>query len=510
MKSMKSSELKSIKTVPKAKKRKVLLINPKRKNVKFTFPHNGLAMLATLLKKRGHEVLVVDYAFLFEDQNTDISFFIEKFNPDIIGISIYTPNANEANAILSRVHEINPKIPIIMGGPHATLYTDILKKDRRIGYIVKAEAELVIIPLVESAKKEKNPKIIQAKEVVDVNILPLPDYKTFYKWELMTHYPIMTSRGCPNKCSFCASFGLSYRRWRARKPEECIQELELAKKEISPHLKFVVFDDNPTVNIKRFNEFLELYSKRINSELVVVNTRADGIDDAFLELLKKCNVPMISIGVEHAHPEVFKLINKGETLEQIEEACRLIKKHKLRLCISFVIGLPGDNLERTKASIDFCRRVKADQYSINQINPYKYTSAREWFDENNANLYNEIGYDAQPLTSFECETPIVETPDFTREEREKAFYMFLLGVADPRLKLRKLSKIFSVAKKYNLHREFIYWLPRGVATSLKEDKKYIVAAWTIYKTDGFGHLLKRYQALRKQQKAYKLEQSKQN
>jgi len=229
----------------------------------------------------------------------------------------------------------------------------------------------------------------------------------------------MTSRGCPNQCSFCASFGLS-RKSRARKVEECIKELEKAKEEISPHLKFVVFDDNPTVIKTRFNKFLDLYVKKIKSELSIVNTRADGIDDEFLVLLKRCKVSVISIGVEHAHPEVYNLINKGETLEQIEKACKLIKKHRIKLAVSFVIGLPKDNIERTRESIRFCKRVKADIFSINQICPYKGTRARDLFEQSNARIYNEVGFDAQHVTTFECEEPIVETPDFTKEEKKKS------------------------------------------------------------------------------------------
>lgn len=503
---MKSKELKNIKPVQKTKSKRILFINPKRKNVMFSFPHNGLAMLGTLLKKRGHEVSIIDYAFLFEDQDTDISYFINRFKPDFIGISIYTPNANEAEALLSKVHDLYPKTPILMGGPHATLYSDLLKDDKRIDYIVKGEAEPVIISLIENAKKEKSPVIVEPTEIVDINDLPYPDYKIFYKWQNMTHYPIMTSRGCPNKCSFCASFGLSYRRWRARSPEDCIKELELAKKEISPHLKIIVFDDNPTVNKKRFHEFLDLYSKRIKSELVIVNTRADGIDEEFLKLAKKCGVQQISLGAEHLHPEVYKYINKGETVEQIEEACRLIKKYKFRLCLSFVIGLPNDNIERTKTNINFLRKIKADHISVSQLNPFKHTTARELLEERNAKLSNEIGYDAQPLTKFECETPIVETPDFTIKEREKAYYMYLLGIADPRLKLKDILRIYSVAKKYGLNSEFFFWFPRGVVTSLKEKRRYLLNAWIIYRTDGFNHLLKRYKILRKQEKLYKLAQ----
>ncbi len=490
-----------LRNIPKTKKKKrILLINPKRNGVLFTMPHNGLATLAAIIKKRGHEVLIVDYAFLFEDQDKDISFFMEKFKPDVVGVSIYTTNAPEAEKIISRVNEISPNLPLLVGGPHASLYFDLLEKNKKIDYIFKGEAELTIIKIIENAKKQKHPQIVQSSSLVDISLLPFPDYKSFYKWELMTNYPIMTSRGCPFQCSFCASANLAYRKWRARKSDECLVELRQAQKEISPNLKFVVFDDNPITDKQRFKEFLKMYSREIKAELTVVNVRADGVDDEFLDLLKKCHVQFISVGVEHANPEVFKLINKGETLGQIEKACLLIKKHKISLGMSFVIGSPKDSLEKTKDSIRFARKFKADECSINLICPYRYTAARKWFEENQATLYNEVGYDVAPLGSLRCESPVVETPEFTKKEREKAYYMFLLGVADERFKLSKLPEIFQIAKEYDMYSDFFFWLPRGILMELKQMRKFAKRAVSIYKNYGFNYLVKRYIIFKKQTK----------
>jgi radical SAM superfamily enzyme YgiQ (UPF0313 family) len=488
------------KQVTSKNKKRVLLVNPKRKDVLFTTPHNGLAILAGIIKSGGHEVKVIDYAFSFKLKEKSISFFIEEFKPDIIGISIYTPNAYDAEELINSINKNHPKIPLIAGGPHATLYPDFLEKTKKIDYIFRGEADLTILNVIKNAKKQKNPVIVDSRALVDLDSLPLPDYKSFYDWKSMTNYSIMTSRGCPFQCSFCASAGLAYRRWRSRDPEKCIQELEKAQKEISKNLKFVVFDDNPITDKQRFKEFLKMYSERVKAELTIVNVRADGVDDEFLELLKKCKVNFISIGVEHAHPEVFELINKGESLDQIERAARLIKKHKLGLGLSFVIGVPKDTLERTKRSIKFCKKIKADEYSINLIVPYRYTAARKWFEKNNARFYNEIGYDAQPLTQLRCWPPAVETPDFTRKEREKAYYMFLMGVADSRLRLSKLHEIFSIAREYGLYSDFFSWLPRGILSELKLARKFARRALSIYMNYGFLYLVKRYIIFKKQKR----------
>ncbi|MDP1729036.1 MAG: radical SAM protein, partial [archaeon] len=387
---MKSIDIKNMKKIDSKNKKRILLLNPKRKDLPYSLPHNGLALLAAILKKRGHEVLVVDYLFL-RSETKNISSFMDSFKPDVIGLTMYAPVFHEANNLIDKIRAIDGKIPIMVGGAFPTLYSNVIDNDLRIDYIFLGEAELTIIGIVESAKRQKIPKIVNIKEIVNLDFLPHPDYTSFYKYKTITSYPMMTSRGCPYRCSFCSSVDLSHRRWRMKSPEACIEEIQLAKKSISSNMVIHIYDDNPNVDKKRFNKFLELFHEKIGGGLNVTHTRADSIDNKFLILLKKCGVRSIMVGVEHGNKEVYDLVNKGETLEQIENACRLIKKHGIGLGLSFVVGLPLDNLERTKESIAFCNKVGAEGATINPIIPYRGTAVRRWFENNNATLYNEIG-----------------------------------------------------------------------------------------------------------------------
>jgi radical SAM superfamily enzyme YgiQ (UPF0313 family) len=485
---MKSKDLRNIKKIAKKKRKKILFVNPKRGTVVSRVPHMGIAILASILKKRGHEVYVVDYNLI--PNAPHISFFINRFKPDVIGVSIYTANTKEADKIIEVVNRITPKIPLLVGGPHPTLYYDETAKDKRIDYILTGESELIIIDVVENAKKEKNPRIIQTKEIVEPDDVPYPEYKVFYKWEYIRGYSIMTSRGCPYRCSFCPVISISGKFWRKREPENCIKEIEYAMKTISPNLHILIQDDNPLVDKERFYKFLRLYAERVKLRLSVTNIRADDVSDELLMLLKKANCNEIGLGVEHAHPEVFKMINKGESLEKIENAAKLVNKHKMLLSLCFVIGLPGDNLERIKASIRFAQKLKPDSIYWNTVMPYRSTQVREWF-EKHGKLYNEIGHTSLAEGDFRANEPVVETPDFTREERIKAHYMCLFETLDGKLKLSKLPQIFAEASKYGLYREFFYWLPRGIIKSFKNKARLLRKAHAYSKREGIGEMLKR-------------------
>jgi len=486
---MKSKELRNIKKT--TSKRRVLFINLRKTSAGVNTPHMGLALLAAILKKRGHEVLIVDYQLVHNAPG--IEHFIEEFNPDIIGMSIYTANVLEADSMIERINKKFPKIPIIVGGPHATLYSENLKMKNqdKIDYVVAGEAELIIIEIIEKAKKEKKYKIAISKEVLDPNDAPFPDYKVFYGWQHIRAYPIMTSRGCPFRCSFCPVASLSQRKWRPRTPEQCIEEIEKAKKELNPNLHILVQDDHPLVDKDRFYQFLKLYiDHKINMRMDILNTRADSIDEKLIILLKKAGCSSIGIGVEHVHPEVFKLINKGESLEQIEHAANLLKKHKMLGSFSFIIGLPGDNLERIKENIKFVRRFRPDSVYWNMLIPYEKTQVREWFKEH-GRLYNEIGHTSLVDTDFMCDEPCVETSDFTKGERIKAHFIYLFGTIDDRLKIRKIFRILKIAKKYNLYTEFFYWLPRGIIKSFKRKIELLQKAHAYSHREGINGLIKR-------------------
>src|SRR3989344_3932614 len=153
----------------KAEKR-ILLVNPRRPTCEVDIPHMGLAILSSILKSRGHKVLVVDYQLIHNAP--DIKEFMKSFSPDVIGISIITANTSQAESTIKEIREIDNRIPVISGGPHATLYPEDLYKNKGVDYIVVGESEPIIIDLVENAKREKIPVVKSSKLVVNPDDVP--------------------------------------------------------------------------------------------------------------------------------------------------------------------------------------------------------------------------------------------------------------------------------------------------------------------------------------------------
>lgn len=456
------------------KRKKVLLINPSRGFRAWGFfPHSGLGYLSAILKKEGHEVLSLDYNG--KSGLPQIEEVVDNFKPDVVGISTYTASWTIASDMIDKLLKYD--VPILVGGPHVACYPDELSKDERIDYIIKGEAENIIGGVVASAKKLNEPKFLEA-DLPDVKLLPYPDFTTFYDYEEITSYPLLTSRGCPFQCSYCAVHLVSSSQWRPRDINKTTNELKEAEKNLPELSRIVINDDNFSLNINRAKKFLRTYIEAGFNKymLEVSNVRADKIDDEFLALLKEAGCISIAIGVEHADPEVFEHVKKGETLEDIKNAAKMIKKQGIRLGLCFIIGLPFDSLEKTKKSIEFTKDVNADFVFWNMLSLFKGTRAMEWFQEN-GKVYGitDQGFQA-PEDSVMCDNPLIETPDFSIEERKKAYLMATLKTNGVKIGVKSFLETVPYVLKYGLYSEFLC----GLVISIKETYRLVIEYYKHY------------------------------
>lgn len=468
----------------KTKKKKVLFFNAKRTKCEGVSPHLGLAMLSAVLKNAGHEVLIVDYQFKQDAPSPKI--FLDDFSPDVVGITLYTATMYEATKIIEVCSEF--RVPIIIGGPHVSLYFKELLD--MANYIVVGEAENIILDLVENAQISKKGQIIRS-ESPDPKKLPFPDFKSFYGHQDIEIYPLLTSRGCPYNCSFCAVHLISTKKWRPKNPEDCIQELIFAKSHFKDIYSIIIYDDNPMFKKNHIKNFIKMYlEENINLPLTIINTRADSLDDEVISLLKKAKCPSIGIGVESGDPEVFKKIKKGETLEDIEKAAKLIKSHRIPLALCFVIGLQGDSLISTKKSIQLAKKLKPDHVYWNMITPFKGTLIRDWYDKKGT-VYNLVDHSSYVDGDFMCEEPCAETPEFTIEERKKAYILAILKTNDTRLNFSDIPRLIPYVRKYGFYMEFINWIPLNMWKSIKKPFHLLDMAIKVYPEIGMKKLLRR-------------------
>lgn len=300
----------------------------------------------------------------------------------------------------------------------------------------------------------------------DMANIPFPAFDHCMAHEKILEYALQTSRGCPFGCIFCEVAGISSKKWRPRPIERILLELEQAKIKY-PGVKVIdLQDDNAAHDTDRFKHFLHSYiPMHGNWELRIDNIRADNVDSEIVNLLEEADCGQICLGVEHADPEIFKSVNKGETLDRIRESAALIRKSKIRLGLCFVIGLPGDSFEKTKESVKFAKDNGADFMFWNILVPHRGTKVREWFEQH-GRLNDELNFTSIVDDQIYNCRPVCETDSFPAREIIKAHFMAVLSTNNYRLTKRNLFFVVFNALRYG----FIAELVESLTAQLK--RKY--------------------------------------
>jgi len=434
--------------------RNVLLINSRWSGSQW--PHYGLVLLATKLKQLGHNPLVVDYNYTPDAPG--VAKLIDDFRPDIIGFSLYTIGMQESRTLIAQVRS-RSQIPVILGGPHASLYQDELVREHLGDWLFIGDAEQCLPARLNEIKVESHTVIIKDPSP-DINEVPKADFNLAWGgYSRMVYRPIQLSRGCPYACSFCSVKCITSRKIRYRDASVCLDEIQ-DDIQRSPALTFVrIVDDCPTFDLSRFKQFLRDYTARgISRPLHIDNLRGDGVDDEMLELLKIIGVDHLCIGVESGNREVFNMVNKGETLEQIVQTAQKIKRHGIRLYTCFIIGLPGASPAAEMDSIRLVRQLRPDWVYWNMFQPHKGTKAREWFEQH-GRVYTEEGKTSIAGIDLSATEAPCETPGYTMIDRSRMQLMAMLMTGCYLLNPFWIIRMSKTITHYHLWKAFWVGLP---------------------------------------------------
>ncbi|NOX96955.1 MAG: radical SAM protein [Nitrospirae bacterium] len=187
-----------------------------------------------------------------------------------------------------------------------------------------------------------------------------PDYELFDSFEMFRknwqsgvwNYAIMTSQGCPYQCIYCWS---RKRKWRARSARNCYEELKSAKKRWNIK-SFAILDDCFNIDKRRVIEFCELIKPLQLTWNCANGLRADRFDEDMAKAMAASGCEQASFGVESVLPEVLEVIKKGESIETIEQALDIAKKHFKKVNGFFIIGLPKSNYAGDLSSLEWAKK----------------------------------------------------------------------------------------------------------------------------------------------------------
>ena len=346
----------------------------------------GLAYLSGALSMAGIEHTVLDMVNVKVSDEEMLSL-IRSFGPDIVGISVKTATYYSAVHVAEEIRMAFPKIAVIAGGPHATLYHEELLREAgcfdaaALGDAEESLAEFArayspggaIPPVAGMARREKGAAVCEPGQApMDLDSLAPPEFAHHIRFDpAWQPYPLVTSRGCPYGCIFCSVGRVSGRKWRSRSPASVVDELERAHQKWG-FREFDVLDDNFTQDVDRAREICRLLIERkLNMRWSCPNgIRADRVTPDLMSGMARSGCHTVIFGVESADPELFNSIHKGETLGDVARAIGLAKDAGMRAGGYFIIGLPGDSYEKNMRGLDFAREVGLDWAHFNILAPY--------------------------------------------------------------------------------------------------------------------------------------------
>jgi radical SAM superfamily enzyme YgiQ (UPF0313 family) len=334
--------------------------------------------------------------YLESKLHPELEEFIRDYNPDLIGISLMSIEFYPAKNMTRLIKE-KFDVPVLWGGLHV-----ILKPDECIhyvDYVCSGEGENAVVHLMNHLKEKgrgevpdipniwvnDNGRIIKKEALpeTDLDSLPdieyIPDYfygfhkgtiynfsqnpKLFRSYALYggTCHMMITTRGCPFYCGYCANaytmkvFG---KKIRKRSVESCINELKLVKKD--PYVLYINFEDDWffSHDVEWMKRFSEEYKKDINLPFMV-RVFPGVLDREKLIILREAGMSLAIMGVQSGSDHVnFDIYNRKVKFESVIKAAEIISESKVAPYYEMIADNPYESEQDQIDSIANMSRLK--------------------------------------------------------------------------------------------------------------------------------------------------------
>lgn len=373
----------------------------------------SILSLATVLHRKGFETQIIDIQ-VDGDWREKITTHIK--DTLIFGVSCYT--SPSINAILDSIQIARreaPDVPIIWGGYHASLaYREILEEGL-VDYTVRGLGEYAIVGLAEILRQRKHSNIDElelqtvpnlayrseqgivetpTEMLKDMNDLPSLNYNlintTKYLQGNDLNIPYISSYGCPWACTFCAEPTFSGRRFRPLTPKRVVDDLANIWDQHKA-TQITVMDPNYSSNPKRVIEITKELNRRGTRIEMSADMRAPDIIRISqlidLNLLYKSGLRHVFIGAESGSDRMLKSVRKGQTCEQILEACRQLDAAGIKSETSFIHDLPGETEEDINLTFRLLKELCKLSHNVQSHHffvPFPYTEIFSSLTEKNA------------------------------------------------------------------------------------------------------------------------------
>jgi len=374
---------------------RVTLINvgfqPGEENLKVAPPF-GIMAVGAYLKQAGHEVTLLDWSG--EPLGEDKRQALLDSEPDVVGFHVkISTTVHRAMAAGKWAREAGAKI--MWGGAGPTIIPGPMAAEGGIDVAVLGEGEVTSAETLEAFEGQRDLKDVagiaylddgrvrvnpRRERVKDINELPmplwegLPDLERYFTpLHGRNAVPLVTSRGCPGRCTFCYTKAMWGYRWAALSPERVVGEMQRVMS-LDPRIGgFLIIDDLFAQDPRRVRRICELILERGIDIRWNCEIRADLIDPDLLPLMRRAGCRQVLIGVESGSQRILDLVRKDIKVEDTVRACRLLKENGIEIYAMMVNGLPTETEEDIQATERLLKEIRPEFTEFLVYTPYPGT-----------------------------------------------------------------------------------------------------------------------------------------
>jgi radical SAM superfamily enzyme YgiQ (UPF0313 family) len=374
---------------------KVFLVVPRCLSPKQTYREYplGVGLVATALRRRGHQVVVHDQA---AEGTDDDSLFdrLGRFQPDVAGFSVITPSYPVARRQIGRLKRECPGVRVVAGGVHANLFPEDLFADGA-DVVVLGQGQRVMPELMDRLNRPetwqdlsgivfrdrrgdsvRTPREVPPRPAEDVGVVD----RDVYNLPLYTHHSMLASLGCPFHCAFCCNYSGTVLQGAAadsrgevhvRASEQVIGEMRYLVDRYQARDVFFV-DDVFLLSAPHILDFCGQLEREALPIRWIAQMRVDTMSAPVAQAMPSAGCRRVYFGVESGSDAILERCGKGLNRAAIREGVQRAKEAGLRVKTGWIFGLPG-SLEEQYETLPFLRELRPHEVSIHQLIPFHGT-----------------------------------------------------------------------------------------------------------------------------------------
>ena len=402
-----------------ARARVALVFGPHRTwDAPRNFP-TGLGLIAAVLRRAGHDVRVIEVKAERLSRDAVLGR-IAAYDPDVVGFGGLITTYAYAKWLIGALKRWRPDLPVIVGGGLGSSVPELILTKTPADVAVIGEAEETVLELIPALLAREGLEGIQGiafrrsevrgqrsehpeprtpdpelqsairnpqsaihftaprPPIRDLDSLPFPAWDLFPMEEYLQHpvvglgrdMDLISSRGCPHRCTYC--FQVFGRRFRARSAANIVEEISLLDRRYG--LDFVSFqDDCFVVDPARVYEFCDLLDQSGMRIKWSCCGRVNLVDAPLLARMRAAGCVSVNFGIESGSQTILDRVKKGVKVERAKEAVRLVRAAGMRCPTSFMLGTPGETRETAFETVRFCQELQIPLSALMLTTPYPGT-----------------------------------------------------------------------------------------------------------------------------------------